>query len=153
MNQAVRSILGTLGVMLLVFGAATAQAGEYDYPEGQKAVYQVNEIDRANAALRNIGNHLKATGTPLEGNIDLAVVSHSGGVYMLLKGSTNAKGQLYEPKIQELMSKGVEFLQCANTLRGKGIKKSDLVDGVKIVPSGVAEIAEKQRRGYAFVKP
>jgi len=149
MHNALRTILAAF----LVLGTVSVQAGDYDYPEGQKAVYQVNEIDRANAALRNIGNHLKATGTPLEGNIDLAVVSHSGGVYMLLEGSTNAKGQLYEPKIQELMSKGVEFLQCRNTLRGKGIKKSDLVDGVKIVPSGVAEIAEKQRQGYAFVKP
>ena len=149
MHNALRTILAAL----LVLGTASVQAGDYDYAEGQKAVYQVNEIDRANAALRNIGNHLKATGTPLEGNIDLAVVSHSGGVYMLLEGSTNAKGQLYEPKIQELMSKGVKFLQCKNTLRGKGIKESDLVDGVEIVPSGVAEIAEKQRNGYAFVKP
>ncbi len=151
-----QSMLGRiLGVfaLLVVMAGGPAQAGEADYPKGQKAVYQVNEIARANAALRNIGNHLKATGTPIEGSIDLAVVSHSSGVYMLLKGATNSKGQLYEPKIQELMSKGVEFLQCANTLRGKGIKKSDLVDGVKIVPSGVAEIAEKQRHGYAFVKP
>ncbi|HKL78777.1 MAG TPA: DsrE family protein [Gammaproteobacteria bacterium] len=143
-----------LGLLLFLLGlVGVAQAGEYAYDKGQKAVYQVNEIDRANAALRNIANHLKATGTPLEGQIDLAVVSHSSGVFMLLEGATNAKGQLYEPKIQELMSKGVEFLQCKNTLRGKGIKKSDLVEGVKVVPSGVAELAEKQRNGYAFVKP
>jgi len=152
MHKATRNILAGLGAALLSLGVTPAQAEEA-YPKGQKAVYQVNEIDRANAALRNIGNHLKATGTPIEDKIDLAVVSHSSGVYMLLEGATNSKGQLYEPKIQELMSKGVEFLQCRNTLRGKGIKKKDLVDGVKIVPSGVAEIAEKQRNGYAFVKP
>ena len=85
--------------------------------------------------------------------MDLAVVTHSGGVYMLLEGSTNAKGELYEPKIQELMSKGVEFLQCRKTLQGKGLTKDDLIDGVEIVPSGVGELAEKQRHGYAFIKP
>ncbi|HKJ71326.1 MAG TPA: DsrE family protein [Gammaproteobacteria bacterium] len=153
MRNMLRNILVAFGAAVITLGAASAQAGDYDYAKGQKAVYQVNEIDRAWAALRNINNHLKATGTPMEGNIDLAVVSHSSGVYMLLKGSTNSHGQLYEPKVQELMSKGVEFLQCANTLRGHGLKKSDLIDGVKIVPSGVAEIAEKQRHGFAYVKP
>ena len=142
-----------LGAIALVLGATSAQAGEDAYPKGQKAVYQVNEIDRANAALRNIGNHLAATGTPMEGKIDLDVVSHSSGVYMLLKGATNSKGELYAPKVKSLMTKGVDFLQCRNTLQGKGLKKSDLINGVEIVPSGVAELAEKQRNGFAFIKP
>jgi len=145
------AVFGMLSLLLLAAG--WAQAGEYAYPEGQKAVYQVNEIDRASAALRNIGNHLQATGTPMEGKIDLAVVSHSSGVYMLLEGSTDKKGRLYEPRIQELMSKGVKFLQCKNTLEGHDLSKKDLVDGVQVVPSGVAELAEKQRNGYTFIKP
>ncbi|MEF8793334.1 DsrE family protein [Thiohalorhabdus sp.] len=153
MNNVFRSAVFGVGAIAMVLGATNAQAGDYGYKPGQKAVYQVNEIDRANGALRNVGNHLEATGTPLEGNIDLAVVSHSSGVYMLLEGATNSKGELYEPKVQDLMSKGVAFLQCRKTLQGKGLKKSDLVDGVEIVPSGVGEVAEKQRNGYAYVKP
>lgn len=145
-------ILGIFSLALLV-SAAPAQAEGYPYEEGQKAVYQVNEIDRASAALRNIGNHVAAVGSPMEGKSEIAVVSHSSGVFMLLKGSTDRKGRLYEPRIQNLMSKGVVFLQCQNTLDGHGLKKSDLVDGVKVVPSGVAELAKKQANGYAFIKP
>ncbi|SCY59974.1 DsrE family protein [Thiohalorhabdus denitrificans] len=149
-----RILPSTLGVLCLgLFLAASAQAEGYPYEKGQKAVYQVNEIDRAGAALRNIANHINATGSPMEGRADIAVVTHSSGVFMLLEGATDRKGRAYEPRIQDLMSKGVEFLQCQNTLDGHGLKKSDLVDGVKIVPSGVAELAKKQANGYAFIKP
>ncbi|HKJ87128.1 MAG TPA: DsrE family protein, partial [Gammaproteobacteria bacterium] len=145
MQQHLNRLLMLFCASLLVVSGIAQAGDDYPYPKGQKVVYQVDQISHASAALRNVGHHLDAVGTPIEGRSKIAVVTHSGGVFMLLKGSTDRKGQLYEPRIQNLMSKGVQFLQCANTLRGHDLHKSDLVDGVKIVPSGVAEIAERER--------
>ena len=61
-----------------------------------------------------------------------------------------------QAKISGLKNQGVGFSVCANTLKGKKISyEDDLYDVSKadIVPSGVAELAYLQSKGYTYIKP
>ena len=78
---------------------------------------------------------------------------HGKGVTLLKRAASDQK---FEAKVANLKNQKIAFKVCANTLRGKKIDyKNDLydVDKADIVPSGVAEIAALQAKGYAYVKP
>lgn len=137
------AVLVTLG-----FGASAASAADYGK---QKVVYHVNFDDakRQIGALRNIQNHINAVG---KDKLDLRVVLHGDGVAMLQTANTDLEMQ---NRIVKLKDQGVKFPVCANTLKGKKIEKSSLFgfqDG-DIVPSGVAEIAHLQKKGFSYIRP
>ena len=118
----------------------------------QKVVYHINYDDPKEqaGALRNIQNHINAVGKE---NLDLKVVMHGKGVSLL---KTANKDLDVQSKVVNLKKQGIGFEVCANTLKGKKINyKTDLFDVSEkdIVPSGVAEIAALQQKGYAYVKP
>ena len=141
---------------LLGFAAATVQAGSakngYDK---QKVVYHINNIHDATGALRNVKNHLNAVG---DDNIDLVVVTHSSGAFALVDGAMgkkDKKGKVYNfnDTVASLANRGVKFMICANTIRGKKIDKNKINEHAEIVPSGVAQVAHLQQKGYLYVKP
>ncbi len=52
------------------------------------------------------------------------------------------------------MGKGVEFRLCRFTLDRQKIDPKRVIQDVKIVPSGVAEVGRLQaREGFAYLKP
>jgi len=55
--------------------------------------------------------------------------------------------------IAGLANRGVKFTICANTIRGKKINKNLINENAEIIPSGVAEVAFLQQKGYLYVKP
>ena len=62
----------------------------------------------------------------------------------------------HQQKVISLKQEGVVFEVCNNTLVNKKINyKNDLFDVSEkdIVPSGVAEIANLQQKGYVYIKP
>lgn len=121
----------------------------------QKVVYHINynggEEDKAyRAALRNVQNHISAVGAE---NIDVKVVLHGNGVYLLRDAKSNEKLQM---DVTSLKSQNVKFSVCDNTLKGRKINyDTDLFEVWKedIVPSGVAEISHLQQQGYTYIKP
>ena len=118
----------------------------------QKVVSHVNGGDDKQhmATLRNIDNHIKAVG---KDNLDLRVVMHGNGLDLVQSAKKN---KALATKIDELKLKGVAFNVCDNTIRGKKLDmKKDLYDVSQkdIVPSGVAEIAILQSKGFAYIKP
>ena len=121
-----------------------------------KVVYHVNNIHTATGALRNVKNHLNAVG---DENIELIVVTHSSGAFAMVDGSMGKKnkktGKVYSfnDTIASLANRGVKFAICANTIRGKKIDKNKINENAEIVPSGVAEVAFLQQKGYMYVKP
>lgn len=133
---------------LLALGAV----GCVTTPEKQKVVYHVNGNDDKvlNATLGNIQNHINAVG---KDNLDLRVVMHGNGLALVQKAKTD---EGMKSKIDNLKLQGVAFNVCGNTLKSKKIDyKTDLHDVKQsdIVPSGVAEIAILQSKGFAYVKP
>lgn len=120
-----------------------------------KVVYHINNIHTATGALRNVKNHLNAVG---DKNIELIVVTHSSGAFAMVDGAMgkkNKKGKVYNfnDTIAGLANRGVKFTICANTIRGKKISKNLINENAEIIPSGVAEVAFLQQKGYIYVKP
>jgi len=140
----------------------TAHAG--DRYGKQKVVYHINYDNpkKQAGALRNIQNHINAVGAE---NLDLKVVLHGNGLSLLLDPDSLAKLKKFKKananekmtaKIDGLKNQGIEFNVCANTVKGRKVDMdADLhdVDKADIVPSGVAEVAHLQAKGYSYVKP
>ncbi|MDD5242064.1 MAG: DsrE family protein [Sulfuricella sp.] len=126
------------------FSIATAASDE------EKVLYHINDSTVARAALGNIRNHLNAT----EDKVKIVVVAHGNGVDFLLDGAQDKNGNPYNITVEELMARGVDFRVCNNTLKARKIDPKMVLQGAKIVPSGVAEIGRLQsREGYAYLKP
>ncbi len=115
-----------------------------------KVVYHMNEgVERAPQAIRNIRNHLNA-----DPKAKIVVVSHAAGINFLMRDAKDANGNPFEVAVQDLSSRGVEFRVCEYTLTSRNIDKKQMIDDLKYVPSGVAEVARLQsQEGYAYLKP
>jgi uncharacterized protein len=144
-----RKLLTLTVLALLTFGTGCATMLDQDK---QKVVYHINYNDEAQlkAALGNVKNHISAIG---KDKIDVKVVMHGNGVDLLKTANTDLDMQ---QKVIGLKKDGVAFEVCNNTLVNKKINyKNDLFDVSEkdIVPSGVAEVANLQQRGYVYIKP
>ncbi len=140
--------IAMMAILTLGAGISTSLADN----DKKKVVYDVNYDDpkRHNGTLRNIQNHINAVGKE---NLDLRVVMHGKGVSLLKHAKNDSQIQR---KVANLKKQGVKFNVCADTLSAKNINyKNDLYDVSKkeIVPNGIAEIADLQTRGYAYIKP
>ncbi len=155
-------IVALISSVVLFMGIAAVAVAAPGYGK-QKVVYHINYDDpkQQAGAMRNVQNHINAVGAE---NLDLKVVLHGKGLSLLLNPDTASKTKLklgnasdeMQAKISGLKDQGVDFQVCANTLRGKKISyEDDLydVDTADIVPSGVAELASLQAKGYTYIKP
>jgi hypothetical protein len=115
-----------------------------------KTVYHVNKgVESSAAILGNVKNHLNA-----DPNAKIVVVTHGDGIYFLLQEAKDSKGREFSGMVSELAAKGVEFRVCNNTLVGRKVDPGRLLLETKIVPSGVAEVANLQvKEGYAYLRP
>ena len=142
-------VLLALPLLISAAGLKVAAAGDYGK---QKVVYHINYDDqkRLNGTLRNIQNHINAVGKE---NLDLRVVLHGKGVTLLVYAKDDL---VLQEQIDKLKAQGIKFNICENTLRGRKLDyKKDLFEVTEqdIVPSGVAEIAALQAKGYVYLKP
>jgi intracellular sulfur oxidation DsrE/DsrF family protein len=48
---------------------------------------------------------------------------------------------------------GVELKVCSNSIEGREIEESDLVEGCEVVSSGVGELSRLQDSGFGYIKP
>lgn len=95
------------------------------------------------SVLLNISNLLNELGdeTPVE------LVVHGPGLLAVIAVAPHCA------KVHELLGRGVTVAACANTLKGMNISVDGLVEGVHVVPSGVAELVRRQRQGWAYLRP
>ena len=54
--------------------------------------------------------------------------------------------------IKALHAKGVRFVVCENTMKNRKITKEQLIPEAEYVPAGIAEIVEKQEKGWSYIK-
>ncbi len=140
----ISTVLRRMALLLALTGAsAFAQ-------DAIKVLYQFSEgLEQASNGLRNMKNHLNADPTA-----KIVAVAFGPGIDFLLKGAKDKNGSLYADQVADLQLAGVDFRACNNTLKGRHIDPSRLVDDVKVVPAGVVEIARLQaREGFAYFKP
>ncbi len=137
-------------IALAVFGLAGMGLATAGGEGKQKVVYHINDIEKANGALRNVKNHLNAAG---DDKVDIVVVTHSAGGMTLVEGSTDSRGNSFGSDIQALANRGVRFQICNNTIEGKNIDRNKIDLNAEVVPSGVAQLANLQQQGYVYIKP
>lgn len=77
----------------------------------------------------------------------VAIVVNGGGIDHVRDDAPTAD------RIRELLDDGVEICVCRNTLEGTDYAVADLVDGVELVSSAMAELTRKQDGGYAYIRP
>ncbi len=122
------------------FSPASAPLQQY------RALYVINEAGpKIKSIIGNITNVLKDP--RLEGKLFIELLAFGDGIEMLLKSNN------YEELLQPLIEKGVVFVQCSNTLTGRGISPEELYSFVHYVPSANGEIILRQYEGWAVVKP
>jgi len=146
-----KKVIAIAVAAMVVFGfsATSASAGGYGK---QKVVYHLNydNAKREKGMLRNINNHIKAVGAK---KLDLRIVMHGKGFVMLKRANNDLQLQ---NSIIKLKDKGVKFQLCANTIRGKKLDVNKLFGfdpKNDKIPSGVAEIAKLQKKGFAYIRP
>lgn len=131
------------GLILLFQGALRAD-------EPIKVVYHVMDTDaQGMLAIGNIRNHLRA-----DPSAKITLVALFKGINLLMEGTTDKNGNPYALAIEELAGKGVQFEICQNSMNFFKVNADQVLPLVKVIPSGVAEIARLQaQERYVYIKP
>lgn len=74
-------------------------------------------------------------------------MAHDGGLGVAL-----AVGPEVE-RVRQLLERGMTVAACANTMRREGVTRAQLVEGVAVVPAGVAQLVRRQRERRAYLRP
>lgn len=108
-------------------------------------VFHLNEADPQKHAtvLRNIRHLMKE----LDDDSPVELVVHGPGIAAVQQGA-EAAGD-----IEDALERGVIIAACENTMASQSLSHSDLINGVRTVPAGIAEIVRKQREGWSYAKP
>jgi intracellular sulfur oxidation DsrE/DsrF family protein len=141
----------TISAVLLGLTLATAQAAvpgaagsemRNDY-----VVFQMNNAQTAAAALRDLNDLLDAQPT-----VRIVVVAHDDGVKALLRASKETPNADNERAVKALMARDVRFEICARSLERLGLRPASMIEGVTLVPLGIAELAQLEGRGYVYLR-
>ena len=137
-------LLAALLVGLLVPAYAEKSEGKWD-----RVVFHVDETRNARWALMLASSYLDDVPTA-----KIVFVTYGPGVDFLLEDAKDHRDNPYDYAVLRLVEQGVDFRVCNATLTARQINKTDLLGEVKIVPSGISEIARLQvKEGFAYLKP
>ena len=104
----------------------------------------VDEEALLNFTLNNITNFYNAL--PDEA-FRAVLVANGPAVRLFCKGATAEK------RLASLMEKGLSVRLCRNAVTSFGVSDDSLIDGLDIVPAGIAELVRLQKEGFAYIKP
>ena len=115
-------------------------------PAKQRLVIQVSDAEpgKWKLALSNAKNVQQDLGKQ---NVDIEIVAYGPGIAMLKLESEAGNG------VAEAMADGVKVIACENTMRNQKLKRDDMQGGISYVGAGVVEIMQKQREGWAYIRP
>ncbi len=110
-----------------------------------RTVFHINsgEASKQSELLGNIQNLIDDETVEVG---DIAVIINSNAIDIVEEGSEASK------IIEEFLSKDVEFNACSNSLENREIREEDVIDGVKIVSSGVGRLNQLEGEGFNYVK-
>ena len=133
-------------LLIGLFGPACAEQSANTW---DKVVFHLDETRTACWALMLARSYLDDVATA-----KIVFVAYGPGVDFLLEDAKDHSDDAYDYAVLRLVERGVDFRVCAATLAARKISKTDLLEEVKIVPSGISEIARLQlKEGFAYLKP
>jgi intracellular sulfur oxidation DsrE/DsrF family protein len=129
---------------LLGFGIAPAVTAQAAEKEG--VVIQVSDDDPKtwNQALNVVRNIQAERG---KDNVKVEVVVFGNGIGLLKAESPLAN------RIDDTLASGVDVVMCQNTMRGRKVTEKDMHPKIGYVKAGVIEIIDRQKQGWAVVRP
>jgi intracellular sulfur oxidation DsrE/DsrF family protein len=129
---------------LLGFGIAPAVTAQAAEKEG--VVIQVSDDDPKtwNQALNVVRNIQAERG---KDNVKVEVVVFGNGIGLLKAESPLAN------RIDETLASGADVVMCQNTMRGRKVTEKDMHPKIGYVKAGVIEIIDRQKQGWAVVRP
>ena len=138
-----RKFITLLAALLLALGAGAAFAQSTGK---QGVVIQVSDGDPKNwnQALNVVRNIQAEYG---KDKVDVEVVVFGFGSGLLKFDSTLAS------RVDDALANGTKVLMCENTMQGQKLTKADMHPKIGYVKAGVVEIIEKQKQGWAVVRP
>jgi Uncharacterized conserved protein len=111
-----------------------------------QACFHIDENSKWDLLLGNVTNLLHALDSD---PFQIEVLANSEAVRLYVNDPQNR----YLTRMTELAEKGVRFVACNNSLGKLGIAHGHLAAFVKVVPTGVLELVQRQDEGYAYIKP
>ena len=144
-NQHWIAALAVIGVMV-VFGASPLPASAQSPSSKQRVVIQVSDAEpgKWRLALNNASNVQQELGAQ---NVEIEIVAYGPGIGMLKLESEVGNG------VRQAMTEGVKVVACENTMRNQKLKREDMQARISYVNAGVVEIMDKQRAGWAYLRP
>lgn len=134
---------------VLLTGVLSPLCAEQPSNTWDKVVFHIDDARTARWALMLARSYLDDVPTA-----EIAFVAYGPGVDFLLEQAKDHRDDPYDHAVLGLVERGVNFSVCAATMSAREISENSLLDGVKIVPSGISEIARLQLKdGYAYLKP
>jgi intracellular sulfur oxidation DsrE/DsrF family protein len=112
----------------------------------ERVVLQVSDGDPKtwNQALNVIENLQQAYG---QQNVEIRLVAFGAGLGILKLDSVAGS------RVLDAVQSGAQILACENTMRRQKLTKDDMLPTIGYVPAGVVEIIERQRQGWAVIRP
>jgi hypothetical protein len=110
-----------------------------------RIVFDVTSKDTAThaAVLRHVKGMAKAYP-----NAMLEVVVYGGALPMVVSGKSSN-----QPGIEQLAAQNnVAFKVCGITMKRQNVDKSQLVNGVEVVPDAIVQIVQRQGEGWGYIK-
>jgi len=134
------------GIAFIPATPAAAQAPAVQSSARQKVIFHVGDADPAKwtVAFNNVFNVRKDLGPA---NVDIEVVAINAGIGMLKLDSPESS------RIADAIKSGVNVVACENSMRGQKVGREDLLPGIGFVAAGVVELMQRQREGYAYIRP
>ena len=75
------------------------------------------------------------------------IVAYGPGIGMLKADS------MVESRVTAALTDGVRVVACENTMQNFRLTRADMIPGIAYVPAGVVELMDRQREGYAYIRP
>ncbi len=135
-------IAAVAGLAIFAPAAAQAQTGAVK----NKAVFQVSDGDpqKWNLTLNNAKNVQDDLGSDA---VELEIVVYGPGIGMLKGDSPVGK------RVADALKSGVNVVACENTMKAQHLVYADMLPDIGYVPAGVVELMQRQREGYAYIRP
>lgn len=111
-----------------------------------RVIFHVDEMIKWKLVLANTQNLINALSNH---SLTIEILANSEAVKYLIQDNLNVE----DKDILNNLSKNVTFSVCNNSLKSFNLDPNNVLDFVRVVPSGVAELTIKQHANYAYIKP
>jgi intracellular sulfur oxidation DsrE/DsrF family protein len=138
-------VLALAAIAAVIAGCAST-SGPHAAEGKRGVVIQVSDGDIRtwNQALNVVRNVQQEYGND---KVDVEVVVFGNGIGLLQFDSPLAN------RIDDTLAGGASVYMCENTMRGRKVTRKDMLPKIGYVTAGVIEIIEKQKQGWAVVRP